>query len=65
MFSDKTGTLTQNKMVFRKCVIHGKMYGGAPDDLEVHPCPVFPALVPPPPGRGKEGGGKRDGPRLA
>lgn len=27
IFSDKTGTLTQNIMVFNKCSINGKTYG--------------------------------------
>lgn len=27
IFTDKTGTLTQNIMVFRKCSINGRTYG--------------------------------------
>ena len=27
IFSDKTGTLTQNKMEFKKCSVNGKIYG--------------------------------------
>jgi phospholipid-translocating ATPase len=26
LFSDKTGTLTKNIMIFKKCSINGKMY---------------------------------------
>ncbi|XP_069766869.1 phospholipid-transporting ATPase ID isoform X2 [Narcine bancroftii] len=33
IFSDKTGTLTQNIMVFNKCSINGKAYGDAYDEL--------------------------------
>ena len=33
MFSDKTGTLTQNKMLFQKCSVNNVVYGdtSAPD----------------------------------
>ena len=27
IFSDKTGTLTMNKMIFKKCCIGGKKFG--------------------------------------
>ncbi|XP_076426679.1 putative phospholipid-transporting ATPase IM isoform X2 [Peromyscus maniculatus bairdii] len=33
IFSDKTGTLTQNIMTFKKCSINGRVYGEVPDDL--------------------------------
>ncbi|XP_051896651.1 phospholipid-transporting ATPase ID isoform X2 [Pristis pectinata] len=33
IFSDKTGTLTQNIMIFNKCSIDGKTYGDAYDEL--------------------------------
>lgn len=31
IFSDKTGTLTQNIMIFNKCSINGKSYGKIED----------------------------------
>ncbi|XP_029909378.1 phospholipid-transporting ATPase ID [Myripristis murdjan] len=34
IFSDKTGTLTQNIMVFNKCSINGKTYGDVYDEFE-------------------------------
>ncbi|XP_057636819.1 probable phospholipid-transporting ATPase IM isoform X3 [Chionomys nivalis] len=33
IFSDKTGTLTQNIMTFKKCSINGRVYGEVLDDL--------------------------------
>ena len=33
VFSDKTGTLTQNKMIFKKCSVGGVVFGD-PIDLE-------------------------------
>ncbi|XP_036298512.1 probable phospholipid-transporting ATPase IM isoform X2 [Pipistrellus kuhlii] len=33
VFSDKTGTLTQNIMTFKKCSINGRIYGEEHDDL--------------------------------
>lgn len=32
VFSDKTGTLTRNIMVFNKCIIDGMLYGEVLDD---------------------------------
>ncbi|KAG4068488.1 hypothetical protein HA402_004829 [Bradysia odoriphaga] len=34
IFSDKTGTLTENKMLFRRCTINGTDYNHPPSDLE-------------------------------
>ena len=35
IFSDKTGTLTQNIMEFKKCFINGKVYGA---ESELNEC---------------------------
>uniref|UniRef100_A0AAX7UMB1 Phospholipid-transporting ATPase n=1 Tax=Astatotilapia calliptera TaxID=8154 RepID=A0AAX7UMB1_ASTCA len=37
IFSDKTGTLTQNIMTFNKCSINGQSYGDLTDPLETQP----------------------------
>lgn len=34
IFSDKTGTLTENKMLFRKCTVNGADYNHASSELE-------------------------------
>lgn len=34
IFSDKTGTLTENKMLFRKCTVNGIDYNHTPSELE-------------------------------
>lgn len=34
IFSDKTGTLTENKMIFRRCVVNGTDYNHPPSELE-------------------------------
>uniref|UniRef100_A0A8C2XN10 Phospholipid-transporting ATPase n=1 Tax=Cyclopterus lumpus TaxID=8103 RepID=A0A8C2XN10_CYCLU len=36
VFSDKTGTLTQNIMTFNKCSVNGKSYGEVTDSCELH-----------------------------
>lgn len=38
IFSDKTGTLTQNIMTFKKCCVNGVVYGGTPPAPR-SPCP--------------------------
>ena len=53
IFSDKTGTLTQNLMEFKKCSIGGVEYGRGY-------CEVAPrAAVPPPDAGGRAAGGGR------
>ena len=37
IFSDKTGTLTQNIMTFNKCSVKGKSYGDVLDDATGEP----------------------------
>ncbi|KAA8517635.1 hypothetical protein F0562_015109 [Nyssa sinensis] len=56
VFSDKTGTLTENKMEFRIASVYGKNYGSfvpMADTLQDTPIAVAPPPPPPPVGRGR------------
>lgn len=43
IFSDKTGTLTENKMLFRRCTVNGIDYNHPPSELEENIKPNSPA----------------------
>lgn len=38
VFSDKTGTLTENKMLFRRCAVGGQDYSHMGDNENLLPC---------------------------
>lgn len=46
LFSDKTGTLTENKMVFRRCAVNGVDYDH-PNGPPAEPSPELPPIVTP------------------
>ncbi|CAH0663442.1 unnamed protein product [Chilo suppressalis] len=46
LFSDKTGTLTENKMVFRRCTVNGMDYDHPPGP-PAEPSPELPPIVTP------------------
>lgn len=38
VFSDKTGTLTENKMIFRRCIVGGQDYAHLGEDVDIMAC---------------------------
>ena len=44
VFSDKTGTLTQNKMIFKKCTVNAQIYGDAVN-FEDNPKGMVPSAI--------------------
>jgi phospholipid-translocating P-type ATPase (flippase) len=46
IFSDKTGTLTGNRMDFSMCSVNGTLYGQTPNDIEMQVKPEFESVVP-------------------
>lgn len=46
LFSDKTGTLTENKMVFMACSIYGKLYRSIHEQLYYQPASLYRASIP-------------------
>ncbi|KAL1464686.1 hypothetical protein WDU94_004310 [Cyamophila willieti] len=45
IFSDKTGTLTENKMIFRRCTVNGQDYDHPPDAIQKKVIPGLPPAI--------------------
>ncbi|KAI5711667.1 probable phospholipid-transporting ATPase VD isoform X2 [Diaphorina citri] len=45
IFSDKTGTLTENKMIFRRCTVNGVDYDHPPDPTQKKVIPGIPPSI--------------------
>lgn len=45
IFSDKTGTLTENKMIFRRCTVNGLDYDHPPDPSQKKVIPGIPPTI--------------------